>query len=172
MLIGLVVYVLLFNYNQYFLNTYLKFQYFLPRYTYQERVAKDKLISTIMVQTDIEREKSLYQYLDIVKYKNGEEFTFSLDQHFQFNSKNEVFYHQAFAHVPIMFSSKIPENILVLGAGDGLLIRELIRYPEIKSIKNVELDGKVIQKAKEDPRFFERDTPKNLRTAHKISGSD
>lgn len=151
---GFSFFVLLFYLSQPFLNTYLKFHYYLPGFTFQEKVAKEKLIPKILNQADIERKKSLYQYLDIIKFQYTDEFTFSLDQHFQFNSRNEIFYHQSFAHVPIMFNGKVPENVLVLGAGDGLLVRELIRYPEVKSIVNVELDEAVIKKAKEDPRFL------------------
>ena len=151
---GFSFFVLMFLMSQSFLNTYLKFHYHLPGFTFQERVPKDKLVSKILNQPDIEREKSLYQYLDIIKFKYSDEITFSLDQHFQFNSKNEIYYHQSFAHIPIMFNEKVPTNVLVLGAGDGLLVRELIRYPEIKKIINVELDGAVIHKAKTDPRFL------------------
>lgn len=152
--IGLVFFFVLIQLNQPFLNAYLKFHYYLPRFTFQDRVSKDNLVSTVLDQQDIEREKSLYQYLDIVKYKSAGEFTFSLDQHFQFNSKNEIFYHQAFAHIPIFFRGEVPRNVLVLGAGDGLLVRELVRYPEVEKITNVELDSAVVKKAKEDPRFL------------------
>lgn len=151
-----IFFVFLFKFNNYFIDEFLKFHYYLPRFTFQERIPKDQLLQKVLAQPKIERSKSLYQYLDFVTFnKEQKDFTFSLDQHFQFNSKNEHFYHQSFAHVPIMFNQKVPKDILVLGAGDGLLIRELNRYQEISSITNVELDEAVINVAKNDPRVLE-----------------
>lgn len=150
---GLAFFVMLYSYSGSFLNVFLKFHYYLPRFTFKERVEKELIVSKIMQQKNIEREKSLYQYLDMVHFSD-DDYTFSLDQHFQFNSKNEHFYHQAFAHVPLIFANNAPRNVLVLGAGDGLLIRELVRYQKIERIVNVELDGLVIKRAKEDPRFL------------------
>lgn len=151
-----IFFVFLFKFNNYFIDEFLKFHYYLPRFTFQERIPKDELLQKVLEQPKIERSKSLYQYLDFVTFnKEQKDFTFSLDQHFQFNSKNEHFYHQSFAHVPIMFNQKVPKDILVLGAGDGLLIRELNRYQEISSITNVELDEAVINVAKNDPRVLE-----------------
>jgi spermidine synthase len=148
-------FVFLFKFNNYFMSEFLKFHYYLPRFTFQDRIPKEDLLRTVLKQPEIERSKSLYQYLDFVTFnQDKKDFTFSLDQHFQFNSKNEHFYHQSFAHVPIMFSEKVPKDILVLGAGDGLLIRELNRYNEIQSITNVELDEAVINVAKNDPRVL------------------
>ena len=74
-----------------------------------------------------------------------------LDYDFQFMVDVERIYHEYFAHVPIILADNVPGKVLVLGAGDGLLIRELIKYPEIKSITHVELDPKVIDLAKNHP---------------------
>lgn len=153
--VAFMFFVLLFKFNNLFMDEFLKFHYYLPRFTFQERIPKEQLLQTVLDQPKIERSKSLYQYLDFVTFnKDKNDFTFSLDQHFQFNSKNEHYYHQSFAHVPIMFNQKIPKEVLVLGAGDGLLIRELNRYSEIVSITNVELDEAVINVAKNDSRVL------------------
>jgi spermidine synthase len=45
----------------------------------------------------------------------------------------------------------MPQKILVLGGGDGLINRELLKYPQIKSITHVELDEKMIEVAKTHP---------------------
>ena len=50
-------------------------------------------------------------------------------------------------------NKKIPKKILLLGGGDGLLLRELLKYKEIESIKHIELDQKMIDLAK--TRFAE-----------------
>ena len=42
-------------------------------------------------------------------------------------------------------------QVLVMGAGDGLLIRELIKYPEIESIVHVDLDRELVELARSHP---------------------
>lgn len=69
----------------------------------------------------------------------------------QFVSDSEEFYHEHFAHVPIIAAGKVPENVLVLGGGDGLLIFELLKYPGIRKITLVELDPAMVEFAKEFP---------------------
>jgi len=66
-------------------------------------------------------------------------------------SDYEEIYHEPFAHVPILLNGRVPENVLVLGAGDGLLVRELIKYDQIRSILQVDLDPKLIELAREHP---------------------
>jgi len=79
--------------------------------------------------------------------------TLYLNGDFQFTSDLEEIYHEWFAHVPIMLASSTPERVLVLGAGDGLLIRELIKYPDIQSITHVELDPVMDELARNNPTF-------------------
>ncbi len=146
----------LFQFNHFILKYYLKAFYYLPRFTFQERVLKEDLIDRINTSPDIERHKSMYQYIDFVFYKrqpqNVGEIVMNLDQHFQFSSFTEKYYHEGFAHVGILINERVPKKILVLGAGDGFLIRELNKYPEIESITNVELDPAVIDVAINDKR--------------------
>jgi len=95
---------------------------------------------------DVERIKTLYQYIDIVKpaekTSSATQMTVFLNRHFQFSIfKENDAYHEGMSHVPVNFFKKVPENILVLGAGDGLLINELLKYgDEVKSITQIELD--------------------------------
>ena len=69
-------------------------------------------------------------------------YRFFLNRHFQFGSYYEEIYHEYLAHVPIHLNGSIPHNILVLGAGDGFLVRELIKYSEVDSITLIDLDKK------------------------------
>ena len=48
-------------------------------------------------------------------------------------------YHEALVH-PVMLYGKEPENILLLGGGDGLATREILRHASVKQIDLVDLD--------------------------------
>ncbi|MCB0338865.1 MAG: hypothetical protein KDD53_04635, partial [Bdellovibrionales bacterium] len=78
-----------------------------------------------------------------------------LNGDFQTNSTFDEVYHEYFAHVPIIARGVVPEKILVLGGGDGILIRELTKYSEIKSITHVDLDETLINLAKTNKRLLE-----------------
>jgi spermidine synthase len=102
----------------------------------------------------ITRKKTLYQNIDYFEYnreKGSEEFVLSLDNHFQFSSLQERFYHEAFVHVPFKIIGEIPKKVIVLGGGDGLLIRELLEYKEIEEIIHIELDQGMLEIASEHP---------------------
>jgi spermidine synthase len=138
---------------------YLKFFYYLPKILSQNNTDLDDLIRRVDNFKPIERSKSLYQYVDIFSYPTTEDnkvvesTILTLDTNFQFNTTTEFYYHQAFAHVSIIMNKKVPKKILLLGGGDGLLLRELLKYKEIESIKHIELDQKMIELAK--TRFAE-----------------
>ncbi len=67
-----------------------------------------------------------------------------LNNDFQFAVSFERIYHEAFAHIPISVTARIPVKVLVLGAGDGLLLREILKYPEVKEVVLVDIDPKVL----------------------------
>ena len=46
--------------------------------------------------------------------------------------KDEFVYHEMVAHVPL-FTHPNPENVLVVGGGDGGVIREVLKHPSVKS---------------------------------------
>jgi spermidine synthase len=105
---------------------------------------------------DVNRVKSLYQYIDRYWVKltlnEGWGLEMALDEHFQFTEEAEKLYHEGMAHIPIMARGKVPKKVLVLGAGDGLLNRELLRYPETQ-ILQIELDKEMVKIAREDERL-------------------
>ena len=81
--------------------------------------------------------QSPYQRIAITR--KGKGFQLFLNGHLQFNSTDEYRYHEALVH-PAMLGSKHPENVLILGGGDGLAIRECLRYSSVQSITLVDLD--------------------------------
>jgi spermidine synthase len=74
-----------------------------------------------------------------------------LDGDFQLLSNTDDIYHEWFAHFPIIATGKVPERVLVLGGGDGLLNKELLKYEQIENITHVELDPEMITLAREHP---------------------
>ncbi|GAB66567.1 spermidine synthase [Plasmodium cynomolgi strain B] len=70
-----------------------------------------------------------------------------LDGVIQLTEKDEFAYHEMMTHVP-MTVAKEPKNILVVGGGDGGIIRELCKYKSIENIDICEIDEMVIQVSK------------------------
>lgn len=63
------------------------------------------------------------------------------------SEKDEFVYHEMVAHVPL-FTHPNPENVLVVGGGDGGVIREILKHPSVKKATLVDIDGKVIEYSK------------------------
>jgi spermidine synthase len=61
--------------------------------------------------------------------------------------KDEYIYHEMISHVPLFSHSK-PENILVIGGGDGGVVREVIKHKDVKQITVVEIDKMVVEVSK------------------------
>lgn len=103
-----------------------------------------------MDKGDVVRIKTLYQYIDFfnVSWKGKDEFILMINTNFQFSSLNERYYHEGFVHIPVLITGKDPVDVLVLGAGDGLLLRELKKYESIKSLTHVELDPEMHELSK------------------------
>ena len=76
-----------------------------------------------------------------------------LDGAHQTDTRYEEVYHEWFAHMPISMwnTGKVPDSVLVLGGGDGFLIRELLKYGGIKSIRQIDIDNALIEFAKTNP---------------------
>ena len=68
----------------------------------------------------------------------------------QFSSIDEYRYHEALVH-PVLAGPR--DRVLVLGGGDGLALREVLRYPDVREVVEVELDPAVLRLAREDPRL-------------------
>jgi len=73
-----------------------------------------------------------------------------LDKQLQFSSLDEQMYHEALVHPALAMVSK-RDRILIVGGGDGLAIREILKYPDAGHIDLVDLDPLILQLAKSDP---------------------
>jgi spermidine synthase len=78
-----------------------------------------------------------YQRLVVTKWKD--DFRLYLNSHLQFSSRDEYRYHESLVH-PGLASVEGARRALVLGGGDGLAVREMLKYPGLESITLVDLD--------------------------------
>ena len=79
------------------------------------------------------------QYQRIVLTHDKNDYRLYLNNNLQFSSQDEYRYHEALVH-PAMASAKEVENVLVLGGGDGLAVREVLKYAQVKHVTLVDLD--------------------------------
>ncbi len=68
----------------------------------------------------------------------------------QFDSIDEYRYHESLVH-PVMMQSKAHENILIVGGGDGMALREVLKYEGIQHVTVVDLDPAMTKLFKEHP---------------------
>ncbi len=78
-----------------------------------------------------------YQHIVLTRFKD--DLRLFLSSHLQFSSRDEYRYHEALIH-PGLSSIPAPRRVLVLGGGDGLAVREILKYPQVESITLVDLD--------------------------------
>ncbi len=81
-----------------------------------------------------------YQRIVLTKWKD--DLRLFLSSHLQFSSRDEYRYHEALVH-PGLASLGGARNVLVLGGGDGLAVREILKYPQIQAITLVDLDDQM-----------------------------
>lgn len=80
-------------------------------------------------------------YQQIVLTKSKEDIRLFLNGNLQFSSVDEYRYHESLVHIPMLNCEC--RDILLLGGGDGLAIRELLKYDDIHSMVLVDLDPAV-----------------------------
>jgi spermidine synthase len=91
-----------------------------------------------------------YQNLVLTHDKAVDDYRLFINGNLQFSSLDEKIYHENLVH-PIMTLKKAHSNVLVLGGGDGMAVRELLRYKDVKQITLVDLDKGMIDLFKENP---------------------
>jgi spermidine synthase len=147
-------------------------RFFLKKfYYYQDITSFSALFDSFKRHPEIEEFRSPYQHIHIVNAPDGslqrliydqysnkfikepnfpQDMWLFLNNKYQFTSNVEEFYHEFFVHVPIQWMQP-PEEVLVLGAGDGIVVRELLKYKNIKRIKIVDLDPQMLYLARHHP---------------------
>ncbi len=82
-------------------------------------------------------------YQRIIMTKKNDDIRLFLDGNLQFCSIDEYRYHEVLVH-PAMSQIPSKSNILVLGGGDGLAAREILKYSDVKKITLVDIDREMV----------------------------
>ena len=102
---------------------------------------------SIRVDRQLYSGQSEFQRIDVFESQEFGRFLV-LDGYVMLTEKDEFIYHEMIVHVPMAVHPNV-KKVLVIGAGDGGVIRELTRYPEIEHIDLVEIDEEVIGVSRE-----------------------
>ena len=101
---------------------------------------------SIKVDRQIYSGRSEFQRIDVFESDEFGRFL-TLDGYMMLTEKDEFIYHEMITHVPMAVHPNV-RDVLVIGAGDGGVIRELARYDSIQSIDLVEIDELVVEVCK------------------------
>lgn len=108
---------------------------------------------SLFVDNIIYAKSSQYQRIVVTKGKIG--YSLFLNGNLQFNSFDEYRYHEALVHPAFAAHTGEAKRILVLGGGDGLAVREILKYKSVESVTLVDLDPMMTQIAKTVPALGE-----------------
>ncbi|WP_064447956.1 polyamine aminopropyltransferase [Micromonospora sp. NBRC 110037] len=105
----------------------------------------------------VHAERSRYQEIVLTRSvsepgRSATDLRLFLNGDLQFSSIDEYRYHEALVH-PAMRGAH--GDVLVLGAGDGLAAREILKYPDVRSVTLVDLDPAVVELARREPQLRE-----------------
>lgn len=102
---------------------------------------------TAKIKKTLHTEQTPFQKLDMIE---TEEFgtMLTLDGMVMTTDRDEFVYHEMVAHVPL-FTHPNPKHVLVVGGGDGGVIREVVKHPGVEKVTLVEIDGLVIETSKQ-----------------------
>jgi len=142
-------------------------QHFLKTYYYSRNIETFADLLEPNERPDIEHYQSRYQSIDIVREPATDQWLLDLllepadgrpkdvwlylDGEYQLFSAVEAVYHEWFVHGAIQARGSPPHHALVLGGGDGLVVREVLKYPQLERVVHVELDPEMLRLRREHP---------------------
>jgi spermidine synthase len=97
------------------------------------------------------RGSSQFQDLFLVR---ANDIRLYLNQELQFSSLDEKHYHEALVF-PVMELAASHDRVLILGGGDGLALREVLKYPNVKHVDLVDIDPMMIHMSTSEPTLLE-----------------
>lgn len=108
-------------------------------------VLEQRLYDDIIVY----RQQSTYQRIVLTSGRGGDVRLY-LEGNLQFSSRDEYRYHETLVH-PLMGAARHRDHVLVLGGGDGIVARELLKYDDVERITIVDLDPAMTDFARTHP---------------------
>ncbi|MEM7015915.1 MAG: polyamine aminopropyltransferase [Pseudomonadota bacterium] len=106
---------------------------------FEQRLYQEEVIFT---------EQTPYQRLTLTR--DGKRMRLFLNGNLQFDSQDEYRYHETLVH-PVMGLVKHPEHVLILGGGDGMAVREILKHDKVGTITLVDLDSAVTTLFRDNP---------------------
>lgn len=104
---------------------------------------------TSWAEDDLYADRIIYSvttpYQRIVMTRTMHGFDLFLDGNLQFSSADEYRYHESLVH-PAMAVARAPRNVLILGGGDGLALREVLKYP-VHKVTLIDIDREITRLA-------------------------
>ncbi len=113
---------------------------------YSEKHTENVYLS-IKVDKQLYSSTSRFQRIDVFESLEFGRFL-ALDGFMMLTEKDEFIYHEMITHVPMAVNPNI-KTVLVIGAGDGGVLRELTKYPSIDRIDVAEIDEEVVRVCKQ-----------------------
>ena len=109
------------------------------RISLEQRTYRDPIIHS---------QTSKYQHIVLTKKNNR--LSLYINGHLQFNSQDEEIYHEMLVHVPFSVASS-QEKVLILGGGDALALREVLKYRAVDEVHLVDIDPAITELASSHP---------------------
>lgn len=116
-----------------------------PKLWFTELQNEDLSIG-LRVEKTLHSEVTPYQTLDVYETKQYGRLLV-LDGCVMTTDEDEFVYHEMLSHVPL-HTHPNPKNVLVVGGGDGGIIREVIKHPSVERAVLAEIDGAVVEASK------------------------
>ena len=140
-------------------------------YQYKQQIKRFKIFSTIAivslgimlvgalfseeiasgVEGRLYRDQVIYSkqtpYQNIVMTKHKDDLRLFIDGNLQFSAMDEYRYHECLVHIPMM-ATPTREKVLILGGGDGLAAREVLKYEDVQEVTLVDLDKEIVELCK------------------------
>lgn len=104
----------------------------------------------LKVKRKIVEKKTKYQKIEVYETVNFGKVLF-IDGLIQSVEKGEESYHEVLVH-PSLFAHPDPQNILIIGGGEGATLREALKHP-VKKVDMVDIDGDMVEIAKKYLKF-------------------
>ncbi len=95
----------------------------------------------------IYKKQTQYQKIVVTKSHVNNEHRLYIDGHIQFSSRDEYRYHESLVHPLLSIPGSI-KNVLVLGGGDGLAVREILKHDGVQKIDLVDIDPEMTEISK------------------------
>jgi len=109
---------------------------------YSEKHTKNVKLS-IKIDRQLHSSQSEFQRIDVFESPEFGRFL-TLDGYMMLTERDEFIYHEMISHVPMAVHPNV-KDVLVIGGGDGAVVRELIKYDTIEAIDVVEIDPLLVE---------------------------